>query len=99
MDDDDFAARQKACDELERIGSIAELELREAMKETNSAEVRKQAQDLLQTLAGSQLRQRCVSFKPFRFWNTSRMPKRERSLETLAEGEPTAVSVCLERNP
>jgi Tol biopolymer transport system component len=52
LDDDNFAVRQRASLELEKLGTEAEPAMRKALDATDSAEVRKRIEAVLKTLRG-----------------------------------------------
>jgi RNA polymerase sigma factor (sigma-70 family) len=52
LDEDDFAVRDRASEELAKLGAAAESALRETLKATASAEVRQRVTQLLDKLAG-----------------------------------------------
>jgi RNA polymerase sigma factor (sigma-70 family) len=52
LDADDFAAREKASEELEKLGEAAAGELRKVMKGSSSAELRRRAEQLLSKFEG-----------------------------------------------
>jgi HEAT repeat protein len=52
LDGDQFDVREKAAKELDELGELATPTLRQAVKESPSAEVRKRAADLLDRLEG-----------------------------------------------
>jgi hypothetical protein len=52
LDDESFAVREKASRQLEQLGDLAEPAMREALKKTESAEVRKRLRGILEKLEG-----------------------------------------------
>ncbi|OWK35596.1 sigma-70 family RNA polymerase sigma factor [Fimbriiglobus ruber] len=92
MDADEFATRQRATAELEKMGQAAEAALRKAKTESPSIEVRSRAEALLKklsapTLSPDQLRAtRCVEILE-RFGT----PTAKDLLKKLAGGSPEAV--------
>jgi WD40 repeat protein len=57
LDSDEFAVREKASQEIARLGVLAEPALRQALKEHSSPEVRLRVRRLLERLASAQSRQ------------------------------------------
>jgi WD40 repeat protein len=91
LDDDDFAVRDRATSELEKLGSAAEPALRKAIQDTTSAEVRLRAQRLLEGLdkagSSSELLRTGRCLEVLEQLNT---PEAADWLKTLAEGDPEA---------
>jgi WD40 repeat protein len=56
LEDDSYDVREATCQELQRIGFVAERELRRAMKEAKSAEVRIRARQVRQEMLSKPLR-------------------------------------------
>jgi WD40 repeat protein len=56
LDDDSYDVREATCQELQKIGFVAERELRRAMKEEKSAEVRIRARQVRQEMLSKPLR-------------------------------------------
>jgi hypothetical protein len=53
LDSDAFAVREKAAQELERLGDSAETALRQALRDKPAPDVRRRVEDLLEKLEGS----------------------------------------------
>jgi WD40 repeat protein len=90
LDDDDFAAREKATRELESLGDAAEASLEQALKD-GSPEAQSRAEKLLRALRpplppGERLR----SLRAVAALEYAGTPEARRVLETLAGGAPEA---------
>jgi hypothetical protein len=82
LDSDQFAARQKAARELEKLGELARPAMRKALEERPSLEVRRQVERLLEKLEG-----------PIR---AAGLMRELRSLEVLEHTDPTSARQVLE---
>ena len=86
LDSDRFAVRQKAEDELEKIGPIVEPALRKALESKPSLEVRRRIEAVLAKLANEHLRL-SRALEAIEHMNTS---EARRLVESLANGAPQA---------
>jgi RNA polymerase sigma factor (sigma-70 family) len=90
LDDDDFNVREKATDELAKLGGVAEDELRKALTGTPSAELKQRVQHLLDgQRAGpgpAQIRQT----RALEVLEGMGTPEARKLLEELAKGAPGA---------
>ncbi len=90
LDSDDFETREKASQELERLGRDAEQALRDARAAKPSAEVRRRIDDLLANLQGDDApRVRCWLRAVFVLEHVG-TPEAREVLKLLAEGDSVA---------
>ena len=90
LDDDEFEKREKASQELERLGRDAEQPLRDALAGKVSVEVRRRVEELLENLKGDDSpRVRCWSRAVFVLENID-TPEALAVLKLLAEGDRVA---------
>jgi hypothetical protein len=100
LDADEFETREKATKELGELGSATAKALRQALKSSPSAEVRRRAEGLLARLVTSREAQRTK----WALWLLERQgtPEARRLLEALAKGDPESsqtkeAKACLDR--
>jgi predicted NACHT family NTPase len=86
LGDEEFAVRQKATEDLIKVGSLAEPGLREALQGSPSLEVRRRLEGLLDRLAKEQLRE-VRALEVLEYLGT---PEAQQLLTRLAEGAPEA---------
>jgi hypothetical protein len=87
LDADDFAAREKATDDLAKLGAPAGPALRKALEETRSAEARRRLELLLEKLKESALSpDRLRQLRAVEVLEHIGTPEARRLLETLAGG-------------
>ncbi len=91
LDDDDFAVREKASQELAKLGGRAEAALRKAVKAATSAEVVRRANELLHKIeegarSGDQLREA----RALEVLEGLGTPEARKVLESLAKETPEA---------
>jgi WD40 repeat protein len=92
LDSDRFAERDKASKELERLGEVAEPELRLALKNPPSPEVRARIRTLLRKLSGpSGARGRLQILRAISVLERSRTAKARQALGELAKAAPGAL--------
>jgi WD40 repeat protein len=84
---DQFAERDKASEELEKLGATAEPALRKALKETPSLEVRKRVERVLEKLEGES---RLGAQRALEVLERLGTPEARKLLEALADGAPDA---------
>jgi RNA polymerase sigma factor (sigma-70 family) len=91
LDDDAFAVRERASEELEKLGAAAELALRAALAATGSAEVRQRVTRLLDKLAapGGQSEARRLP-RLVTLLELLATPEARRALEAAAKGDADA---------
>jgi WD40 repeat protein len=91
LDSDQFTARQNASAELERLGNLAEPELRNALKGQVSLEVRRRVTQLLEKLQGPvPTTDRLRAGRALELIERIGTPEAKRLLEQLAAGAPQA---------
>jgi hypothetical protein len=91
LDSDDSEAREAAAQALEGLGWLAEPELRQALRKPPSAEVRRQAQELLERAARRRPNpQRLRELRAVQALEHAGTPAARRVLQALADGEPLA---------
>lgn len=92
LDSDEFAVRQAARERLEKQGDLAAPALREAMKNSRSAEVRKVAEELLESSAGRELMgDRLRQVRGVEVLEKAGTPEAAQLLKRLAKGAPAAL--------
>jgi hypothetical protein len=91
LDDDTFAARERATAELARLGADAEPALRRALRETRSAEVRRRARELLDKREGGDWPAgRLREWRALAALEHIGTAEARRLLQTIARGAPEA---------
>jgi hypothetical protein len=93
LDSGDFAVRHQARAELEALGEAAEAALRRVLKESPSAEVRRQARELVDKIRVGRARPSGGRLRPLRAVEAleqAATPAARRLLAELARGEPGA---------
>jgi hypothetical protein len=87
LDDDDFEVREKSSRELEKLGEPAEAALRQARKGSESAEVRRRLQQLLERLdAGSPTAGQLRRMRAAEVMERAGTPDARQALELLRKG-------------
>jgi DNA-directed RNA polymerase specialized sigma24 family protein len=89
LDSDEFAVREKAVKELEKLGEVAEPALRKALSGEPSAEVRRQAERLLERLQGVAALQMLRGLRSVEVLEGIGTDEARRLLEKLAEEVPS----------
>jgi hypothetical protein len=89
LDSDDFAVRDRAAQELEKLGGAAEPALRQALAGNPAPEVRRQLSELL-TKAQDWTPSRLQSWRALEVLELVRTPATQTLLQTLAQGAPEA---------
>src|SRR5204863_9593567 len=87
LDSDQFTVREKAKQELEKLGEAAEPALRRVLEAQPSAEVRRQVMQLLDRLGGPDRLRRSRTLEVLEWIGTAEARK---VLEALADGAPDA---------
>jgi hypothetical protein len=82
-----FAVRQKAADELEKLGSAAIVPLRDRLRQQPSLELRRRVEQLLQKLEPPPTREQLRDGQAIRVLEEISTPAAEKVLETLAKGQ------------
>jgi WD40 repeat protein len=91
LDDNDFATRKQATEELEGLGELVEGTLRRFMESAISAEARRRAQGLLEKLAGGPASGELLhSLRALEVLEDLGTPPAQQLLRALAEGAPEA---------
>ncbi len=90
LDNDQFAVRQRAAQDLEDAAELAESALRQALKQKPSLEVRRRVERLLNTLAQNQSPERLRGLRAIEVLENIGTPEARRSLKELAGGVPVA---------
>jgi WD40 repeat protein len=91
LDDDDYKVRERATAELERLGKLAEPELREALGGAPSAELRQRAQFLLDKLSGAGIAPaRLRQMRALEVLERMDLPEARELLRLLAKGPSDA---------
>jgi WD40 repeat protein len=91
LDSNDFAVRQKAAEELQGLGELAELALRRELEKPGSAEVRQRVEKLLEKLRETPPpAERLRGFRAVEALEHAGTPEARRLLRALAEGAPEA---------
>jgi RNA polymerase sigma factor (sigma-70 family) len=90
LDDDDSAEREKASRALEALEEAAEPALRQAAKESASAEVRRRAEKLLETLEGPVTAERLRVLRAIELLEYYATSEAKTLLARLADGAPLA---------
>jgi WD40 repeat protein len=92
LDDKDFDVREQAQKELERLGPVAEPDLREAAKKPASPEAGKRLETILTDLAASKLdQQQLRQVRAVHVLELIASAEARQLLETLSKGEPLAL--------
>jgi hypothetical protein len=107
LGDEDFSVREKASGELEKAGDLAEAALRKALSESDSLEVRRRAERLLQSLESGPSSEIVRQVRAVEVLGQVGTPEACELLEVLARGTPEAritrealaALVCLQRRP
>jgi WD40 repeat protein len=92
LDNDQFAVRQRAAQDLEDAGELAESALRQTLEQKPSLEVRRRVERLLTTLAQNQSPERLRGLRAVEVLENIGTPEARRSLKELAGGVPVARS-------
>jgi hypothetical protein len=91
LDADDFTVREKASQELEKLGAAAEQALRKVLEGDPSAEVRRRVQTLLKQLdQGSAGGAHLACLRMLELLEQIDTPEAKQHLKTLAKGAPDA---------
>jgi hypothetical protein len=91
LDDNRYAVRKKATEELEKLGELAEPALRQALKGKPSAEMRRRAATLIDQLDGVILKPEAIrTLRAMEVLERIGTPEARRVLEALANGAPGA---------
>src|SRR5262249_56199696 len=88
LDAEDFAAREKAVEELEKLGEPAELALRKALKDRPSIEVKRRIEQLLEKLRLPP--ERLQALRGLEVLEHLDKPEARQLLAKLADGAPDA---------
>jgi hypothetical protein len=90
LDSAQFAVRQKATDELEKLGSAAIVPLRDRLMQQPSLELRRRVEQLLPKLEPPPTREQLRDVRAIRVLEEIGTPAAEKVLETLAKGQSGA---------
>jgi WD40 repeat protein len=90
LDDDDFQKREKATDELARVGEQAEAALRKALEGKPSAELRRRVEYLLERMRGSADAERLRQERVLEVLEAMGTPEARGVLKELSTGAPAA---------
>jgi WD40 repeat protein len=90
LDNDQFAVRQRAAQDLEDASELAESALRQTLEQKPSLEVRRRVERLLNTLADNQSTERLRGLRAVEVLENIVTPEARRSLKELAGGVPVA---------
>ncbi len=91
LDSEQFAVRQKAQEELEKLGDLAEPALRKALEDKPTLEARKRVQALLERLRGPVTRPEVLqALRAVAVLEDIGTPEARRLLDELAQGAPEA---------
>jgi hypothetical protein len=91
LDQEEFAAREKATQELAKLGDTAEIELRKALENQPSDEVRRRIEGLLEKLqTPARLRERLRGLRANEVLEKLGTPEARQVLKTLAQGAAEA---------
>jgi len=93
LDDKQFAVREKAAEELEKLGEQTEAALRMALSAKPSAEVRRRLEQLLQKLQGPITRSEAIQgLRAVEVLEQIGTPEAQEVLKAVAQGAPEAAS-------
>jgi RNA polymerase sigma factor (sigma-70 family) len=90
LDDDDFATREKATEELEKLAGAAETELRKALEATTTAEVRERLKKVLEADGRGPSAERLRQERALEVVELMGTPEARKLLSELAKGAPQA---------
>jgi RNA polymerase sigma factor (sigma-70 family) len=90
LDDDDFATRERATADLEKLAGAAEAELRKALEGASAAEVRERLKKVLDAEGHGPSAERLRQERGLEVLDIMGTPEAKKLLETLAKGAPQA---------
>jgi hypothetical protein len=88
LDDEAFAVRQKAEEELEKLGPLAESAVRQALADRPSTEERRRLESLLSKVGEPTVARRLQWLRAVEVLELLRSPEARQVLAGLAEGSP-----------
>jgi len=91
LDDDEFKVRERASEELEKLGAAADAALHRALESKPSAEVRKRIEALLAKRSPAGMSpERLTALRALEVLELAGTPEARRLIKSLAEGDPAA---------
>jgi hypothetical protein len=88
LDNSEFAVRQKAAQELQKLGELAEPELRKALADKPPLEVQQRIQQLLERVTGVRTAERLQEYRAIEVLERIGTAAARQALKSLAEGTP-----------